>query len=1041
MKSKANRFLATSLAAVAALSSSAWAVDRIKQNNTTDLNLAGSWDTLPTSSDVAVWNSTVTAANAVNLGGNLSWAGIRIANPGGLITIRHAAGQTLTLGASGIDMSAATQNLTLMTAATANTAGTLAISASQTWNIASGRALTLFSTSNSANQRLSGSGNIGVTGGGLVNLNVGDAGSATFAAGNGNDTYTGNWTITGGSKVISLRNGTHAWGQGTITLDNGTMSQSQGNWSFSNNITIGTGGGTIFSDSTGNSRYMNLTGVISGNGALNFNAVAAMSGQEGFILTGNNTFTGPMTINANATVRVGGDATTTTNSTSAGTLGSLAASVAITNNGILGFGRTDAHTFANDISGSGIVRLGRVSGALPATQVVTMSGTNTYVGATQVNAGRLNLTGSLTSAITVASGASVSGNGSTTGLLTLNSGGGLVLAGGGTTSSLTTNGATFGGSNLVNFLSNPIASNVYDVFTYGAGTVTNPGNLSVAWRGTLANDAPNQKYVFTAGASGTRTWNTASGTWAQGVAGNWIEDDQTFYGGDTVFFNEPGSASNVTLSGRLAPASVLVTNTTNAYTFSGTDGTADITGASTLTKTGSGTLILNSAHTYTGATTVSSGVLEVGTGGTSGALGSGAVSVAAGAEIVFNRSNAFTVSNTISGDGLVTKRGGGRMTVNGNSSAGTVNWNFTGTGNGDIGFQNANALGASGSTLTLAVGATGSAFFGTSGNTTDVAISLGSGSVFTWNGSTGNTTTLSGEISGAGAITKVSGEILRLTGVNTYTGATTISTGFVEISGAGQLGSGNYAGNISNAATFTVNSNANQILSGVVSGAGVLNKSNDGALTLLETNTYTGATNVTGGALVIGASGSLANTTTTIGVNGSLAGGGSIGGATTIQGTHSPGFSPGTQTFTNGLSYADTATLNWELTDNTTGGRGTNYDAVNVSGSSFALASGATIDLSFGGTVDFLSAFWGTNQEWLMVDLSGSATAADSNLFTIGSITGGANYSPSLGSFGILRNDGSTTADSVYLTWTPIPEPEAALLGGIGMLLLLRRRR
>ena len=74
------------------------------------------------------------------------------------------------------------------------------------------------------------------------------------------------------------------------------------------------------------------------------------------------------------------------------------------------------------------------------------------------------------------------------------------------------------------------------------------------------------------------------------------------------------------------------------------------------------------------------------------------------------------------------------------------------------------------------------------------------------------------------------------------------------------------------------------------------------------------------------------------------------------------------------------------------------------------------------------------------MDLSGSATAADSKLFTVGSITGGANYSASLGSFGTLRKDGSTTSDSVYLTWTAIPEPGVALLGGLGMLLLRRRR-
>jgi hypothetical protein len=91
--------------------------------------------------------------------------------------------------------------------------------------------------------------------------------------------------------------------------------------------------------------------------------------------------------------------------------------------------------------------------------------------------------------------------------------------------------------------------------------------------------------------------------------------------------------------------------------------------------------------------------------------------------------------------------------------------------------------------------------------------------------------------------------------------------------------------------------------------------------------------------------------------------------------------------------------------------------------------------------VDFLHSFWASNQEWLVVDLSGAATAADSNLFTIGAIAGGANWSPALGSFGIQRKDGSTAEDSVYLTWTAVPEPGAALLGGLGTLVLLLRRR
>jgi autotransporter-associated beta strand protein len=226
-----------------------------------------------------------------------------------------------------------------------------------------------------------------------------------------------------------------------------------------------------------------------------------------------------------------------------------------------------------------------------------------------------------------------------------------------------------------------------------------------------------------------------------------------------------------------------------------------------------------------------------------------------------------------------------------------------------------------------------------------------------------------------------------------------------------------------------------------LSGTRSVTKRDSGQWILSNTNTYNGSTNVTGGTLTLGASGSLGNTTTTIGSDATLSGGGSIGGATTIEGTHSPGFSPGTQTFTNGLSYTATATLNWELIANTTDNRGSSYDAVNVSGGSFALATGATIDLSFsGGTVDFLNEFWGLNQEWRVIDLSDTATAADSNLFSIGTITGGANWDPTLGNFGTLRKSGSNSADSVYLTWTAIPEPNTTLLGGIGMLFLLRRR-
>jgi len=92
-----------SLFGVVALAPLAQAADRTKANNADNLNLATSWlgGALPGAGDVAVWNSIVTAANSALLGTDLSWQGIRIADPSGNVTIDG--GNTLTLGYAGIN--------------------------------------------------------------------------------------------------------------------------------------------------------------------------------------------------------------------------------------------------------------------------------------------------------------------------------------------------------------------------------------------------------------------------------------------------------------------------------------------------------------------------------------------------------------------------------------------------------------------------------------------------------------------------------------------------------------------------------------------------------------------------------------------------------------------------------------------------------------------------------------------------------------------------------------------------------------------------
>jgi hypothetical protein len=106
-----------------------------KADNTSALNDTGSWvgGVVPGSGDTAIWNSTVTSANTVVLGADLDWQGIQVVDPAGDVTI--SAGNTLSLGSGGIDLSTATADLTIE-------AG-LALTADQSWQAAAGRTITL----------------------------------------------------------------------------------------------------------------------------------------------------------------------------------------------------------------------------------------------------------------------------------------------------------------------------------------------------------------------------------------------------------------------------------------------------------------------------------------------------------------------------------------------------------------------------------------------------------------------------------------------------------------------------------------------------------------------------------------------------------------------------------------------------------------------------------------------------------------------------------------------------------------------------------
>lgn len=215
---------------------------------------------------------------------------------------------------------------------------------------------------------------------------------------------------------------------------------------------------------------------------------------------------------------------------------------------------------------------------------------------------------------------------------------------------------------------------------------------------------------------------------------------------------------------------------------------------------------------------------------------------------------------------------------------------------------------------------------------------------------------------------------------------------------------------IASGATFDVNGVSQTI--GTVAGAGSLTKSGAGTLTFGGANAHTGATSLNGGTLVV--NGSMASGGTLITSLGTiLKGTGTVNATTTINGTHQPGSSAGTQTF-GALTYGSTARLSWELTANSdTSG----FDKV-VSTSAATLTSGAAIDMvsnSAGSTVNFSNGFWTQPHSWPVL----TAASFTGGGFVIGTVSA----DPSgrlLSNYGTLSLSQSATAASlVYTPYTP----------------------
>ena len=195
--------------------------------------------------------------------------------------------------------------------------------------------------------------------------------------------------------------------------------------------------------------------------------------------------------------------------------------------------------------------------------------------------------------------------------------------------------------------------------------------------------------------------------------------------------------------------------------------------------------------------------------------------------------------------------------------------------------------------------------------------------------------TISSSLTGSGGLLKTDLGTLVLTGANTYAGGTVISGGALQVTNDGNLGdaAGGLAlangATLRNTAAFTTARNvvlnagggifdtqADLVLTSLVSGVGSLTKTGAGTLTLMSTSSYDGTTTVAEGGLFIDGNGGAAGANTSVASGATLGGKGTIGGNVTIAdgAKLSPGSAdgtPGTLTVAGNLSLSSGSILEY----------------------------------------------------------------------------------------------------------------------------------
>ena len=545
---------------------------------------------------------------------------------------------------------------------------------------------------------------------------------------------------------------------------------------------------------------------------------------------------------------------------------------------------------------------------------LSLAGTNSYSGPTNVNAGKLLLNGAtLSNSSVTVSGASavLAGNGtvtqavaiqssaklapgsdpSTTGTLTLNGGlslnasapavklgtssdaiavtGDLTLTGNSQLSISQLAGFGYGNYTIVSYTGNLL----------GSGAILPPTSTST-YGYRIVTSTSHQIILHVYLPPSTKAWYgfagaTPNGTWDIGTPQNWLSGatpaayNESVDGNDPVVFDDnvaPAGTTSVSLGVTVSPFSVTFNNNSRSYTVSGS---GHIAGTTTLTANGSGSVTLGTANTFSGDTVVSAGTLTLAN-----------ADALAGSTLNYNNQGGAFSFGTLTAVDLGGLKGAQNLALD-NASPSPVtlavggnnqNPQYDGilSGNGGLTKVGSGTLTLTNGTTYLGATAVSGGILAvpTLANTTSVSVTAGTLNAQSYNGAAALAVS-------SGATANISGTGLSLAalsngGIVSFTG----SSGTIALAGLSGLGAttfaagANIAGSVSSG---TVNFNGTAAAIATL-GDATINLANSVALTVASGTQTTGA--ITGvGSLIKSGAGTL-----------TLGGPNSFSGSTTVNG-------------------------------------------------------------------------------------------------------------------------------------------------------------